>query len=257
MSARYSVDLAADVRDVLMRSTITDSALALPGQLDRKLYERVAKVIEAAGGKWNRKAQAHLFPRDPREVLGLAVETGSIVNQAKALNQFFTPPDLALRVVQSALTMQKLDVWRSVRVLEPSAGAGALADAAAAAGGRVDCIEVDGALVETLRAKGYPTKHMNFLHVTPEPVYDAVVMNPPFTVGQDIKHIRHAFLFLRSGGVLAAIAGAGLTFRSDKATTGFRAWVRELGGTIEALPDGVFREAGTDVRTVLVTVRKP
>lgn len=250
MAGRYAVSLADDVRDVLQRSTITPTTLALPGQLDRKLYERVAKVIEAAGGKWNRKAQAHLFPRDPREVLGLALVQGHIVDAKKANQQFFTPPDLAVRVAQAA------DVQPGHLVLEPSAGEGALAEAAEAAGGRVHCIEIDPALVETLRAKGYQTKGLNFLHVRPDESlqYDRVVMNPPFTKGAAVAHILHAYRFLRAGGRLAAIADAGVRFRTTKADTAFRAFVQEQGGSIAPLPDDSFVDAGTAVSTVLVVI---
>ena len=256
--SRYAVTLSPDVRDVLERSVITATALTLPGQLDRGLYERVMKVIAAAGGKWNRKAQAHLFPHDPREALGLALETGSIVDQKKALNQFFTPPDLAVYVVQAATVVP------GMTVLEPSAGAGALAEAARAAGGDVQCVEVDPVLVEALRAKGFPTRQMNFLHTSVTPIhgsgiglYDAIVMNPPFTVGADVEHITHALQFLKPGGKLAAIASAGVTFRQDKATRDFRAMVKRCKGHTEPLPDDSFVEAGTKVRTVLVTLRKP
>lgn len=266
MGARYQIDLADDVRDVLRRSVIDamrgkhagSYSLLLPGQLDRKLYDRTMKVIDAAGGKWNRSAKVHIFPRDPREVLGLAVENGQIVNQAKALNQFFTPPDLATYVVRACSI-----IGAKERVLEPSAGEGALAEAVRNAmamyggSGTVECVEIDERLVEVLRRKGFPTTHSDFLSLDPAPDYDAVVMNPPFAVSQDIAHIRHAYQFLRPGGRLAAIAGAGVEFRQDKDYKAFRAWLKRLKGHVEPLPEGSFREAGTDVRTVLVTVRKP
>ena len=34
-------------------------------QLDRNDYVKVNKALEALGGKWNRKAKAHLFDEDP------------------------------------------------------------------------------------------------------------------------------------------------------------------------------------------------
>ena len=50
-----------DVLAVLSRSTVVGSSLVIPDQLDRKLYVKTNKVLEAAGGKWNRKARAHVF----------------------------------------------------------------------------------------------------------------------------------------------------------------------------------------------------
>ncbi|MBY0277906.1 hypothetical protein K2Z84_21440 [Candidatus Binatia bacterium] len=75
----YATNITPDVEQVLRASTITDTLLVLPQQLDRKLYVAVDKVLKAAGGKWNRKLGGHAFERDPREILGLALETGAIV----------------------------------------------------------------------------------------------------------------------------------------------------------------------------------
>ncbi len=49
-----------DVLAVLSRAETNGNALVLIGQLDRLMYERTNKVLEAAGGKWNRKAKAHM-----------------------------------------------------------------------------------------------------------------------------------------------------------------------------------------------------
>jgi len=48
MATRHTKPIDADVLDVLKRSTITPNSLTLPGQLERKLYDRTAKVIAAA-----------------------------------------------------------------------------------------------------------------------------------------------------------------------------------------------------------------
>lgn len=43
-----------EVPTVLSRAATQGNALTLFGQLDRRLYDRTNKVLEAAGGKWNR-----------------------------------------------------------------------------------------------------------------------------------------------------------------------------------------------------------
>ena len=50
-----------NVLQVLSNSTIAGNVLTLPAQLDRTLYQRTNKVLEAAGGRWSRKVQAHIF----------------------------------------------------------------------------------------------------------------------------------------------------------------------------------------------------
>lgn len=61
-----------DVEQVIDRADIIGNKLFIQEQLDRKLYEAVNKALEAAGGRWNKKAKAHVFKGDPRPYLGLA-----------------------------------------------------------------------------------------------------------------------------------------------------------------------------------------
>ena len=74
MTMQAIVQLSLEAREALSRSTITSYSVALPEKIDRRLYIQLNRLFETVGGKWNRWRQAHLFPRDPREVLGLAVE---------------------------------------------------------------------------------------------------------------------------------------------------------------------------------------
>ena len=48
------------------------------GQLDRALYVKVNKALEAMGGKWNRKAGGHIFSEDPRPQVEGLLETNSL-----------------------------------------------------------------------------------------------------------------------------------------------------------------------------------
>jgi hypothetical protein len=70
-------------------------------------------------------------------------------------------------------------------------------------------------------------------------------MNPPFENGADIKHITHAISFLKPGGRLVAICANGPR-QNEK--------LRPLADTWEPLPDGTFKESGTGVNTVLLTI---
>src|SRR5688500_13319306 len=130
--------LTPDVSSVLERSEITGNVLKLPTeQLDRKLYESVNNALANAGGKWNRSAQGFVFPRDPREALGIMLETGVSRSKKKDNQAFYTPKGLAARVAELAEI-------RGHIVFEPSAGHGALALAALEAGAQtVDCVELD------------------------------------------------------------------------------------------------------------------
>ena len=239
-----------DVLSVLSRATIDGPKLFLTGQLDRALYTRTNKVLEAAGGKWDRKAKAHVFTGDAGERVEQIILTGDIVVPKDDFEYFPTPPAVAARVLELA------DLSPGLVVLEPSAGRGALALPAAAAGCTVDCCELmpanhDYLLQQpTLRA----VTRQDFLQVPPEQFYDRVIMNPPFSRQADIKHVLHALKFLKPGGRLVSVMAASVSFRENKLTTDFRDLVAARGGAIEALPEGSFKASGTMVNTVVVTI---
>ena len=239
-----------DVLAVLSRAEAAGNAVTLTGQLDRKLYERTNKALEAAGGKWSRKAKAHLFEADAADRIEQMLATGSIEVPKDEFNVFPSPPAVVARLLALA------DIRPGMRVLEPSAGKGAIAYACADAGAAVDCYELMEANFVALAgdARLGPVRHMDFLAQAAEPSYDRVVMNPPFLKQLDIKHVLHALKFVKPGGLLVSVMASSVTFRDNKLTQDFRDLVRARGGDIEALPDGSFKASGTNVNTVIVTI---
>ena len=69
----------SEVLSVLSRATTNGTALTLVGQLDRKLYERTNKVLEAAGGKLGPPGKAHVFADDAATRMEQILLTGDIV----------------------------------------------------------------------------------------------------------------------------------------------------------------------------------
>lgn len=143
-------------------------------------------------------------------------------------------------------------------VLEPSAGHGAILDCIAAdqSGARLVAFERNHTLAGIIRDKGYTVDCCDFTEREPEPVFDRVLMNPPFENGQDAAHVRIAFAHLKPGGRLVAIMSPGPFFRSDERSRSFRKFFEDNGGEKYDLPAGAFRESGTDVATVLVVIGK-
>ncbi|CUJ98094.1 Uncharacterised protein [Achromobacter sp. 2789STDY5608615] len=237
------------VLSVLSAAQATGNAVVLTGQLDRKLYEKTNKVLEAAGGKWNRKARAHVFDGDAADRLDQIILTGHVEVPKDEFNFFPTPPDV-IRVL-----LDLADVQPGMAVLEPSAGHGAIAKACADIGAHVDCIELMAANAVVLRSDDrLCVREVDFLSVPVVQGYDRAVMNPPFLKQADIKHVSHAHLFLKPGGLLVAVMSAGVRFRENKLTTDFRTLVEQRGGSISALPDASFKSSGTMVNTVVVTI---
>lgn len=231
----------------VLGSAVTDgNRLVLTGQLDRKTYEAANKVLTAIGGKWNRSAKAHLFEGDAAEVVDQVLMTGEYSRTKQDFGQFDTPEVLAREIVTIAGIGPK-DV-----VLEPSAGIGNIARALRETGALVTCHEIDESRVKKLRETFPDTFSGDFLAAEPDPVYTAVVMNPPFAKQADIDHVLHAAKFLKPGGKLVAIMSASVLYRTNRKTEEFRNWLAARGGAIELLPENCFASSGTKVNTVLV-----
>ena len=243
-----------EVMNVLSNAHVDGAALLLVGQLDRKLYERTNKVLEAAGGKWNRSKKVHLFDSDASDRIEQIILTGDVVAPKDEFEFFATPAVIARQVVDLA------DIGDGMMVLEPSAGRGALATLAqqAAPGVMVNMYELMEENNQALVELGLPLSSVaspcDFLTTQPAPVYDRVVMNPPFGKQADIRHVLHALKFLKPGGKLVSVMAAGVMFRENRLTVDFRAVVEASGGHFEELPDAAFKESGTMVSTVIVVI---
>jgi hypothetical protein len=168
---------------------------------------------------------------------------------------FPTPAPLADALVGQA------QLEPGMRVLEPEAGKADLVAAIKKAQPEVvvDLVELNSTLIGLLEKKGYALAHKgDFLDYNPGPIYDRVVMNPPFEHGQDIKHVEHAYRLLKPGGRLVAIMGEGAFFREDRMATDFRAFLENVGGQSEKNPEGAFagadafRQTGTATRIVVL-----
>ncbi|MDD5511927.1 MAG: methyltransferase, partial [Dehalococcoidales bacterium] len=222
------------------------------GQLDRKTYESVNKVLEAMGGKWNRKYGGHVFLERPEQQLLDLLSTGVII-PPQEFGFYPTPPALVAKMIELA------DLRPGMRVLEPSAGTGAIADMVGKIVGvpYITCIELLEKNVEVLRKKEFNTMHVDFLKIQPyvgDLAFDRVLMNPPFENQQDIDHVCHALNFLRHGGRLVSIMSPGFTFRENKKSAYFRSLVEDLGGWYSKNEPDAFKESGTGIQTVTVVI---
>lgn len=258
-----TLETSPAVLDLLQRGTITGELFVLPpGNLERPLYQAVNAALNSAGGVWSKKQKGHLFPpgTNVAEKLGVIVESKEFTKaidpiKAKrdALQSFYTPPELAKRVVEMA------QIEAGHVVLEPSAGDGAIVQAVLDSGadfGALTAVEInpdmEEKLVERVKAAGDDATIYiaDFLTLKLPREFDRVVMNPPFSKNQDIKHVQHALSLLAPGGIVVAIMSP-MAPRKD-------AFLRMVEGYLwetEDVPAGTFEE--TDIATVLVKIRRP
>lgn len=231
--------ISNDVANVLANSKVEENKLFLPPeQLERKLYVSVNKVLEAIGGKWNRKAMAHLFDESPENTIEEILQTGEYTHAKNEYNFFETPGPLAKRLVE----MAEIDEGN---VLEPSAGRGAIAKFM-----KCDCVELEESNRKYLIENGFNLVGDDFLNFS-QP-YDYIVANPPFSKQRDIDHVTHMVELARKRVV--SIMSASVLFRTNRKTEEFRDMVYSHGGTITPLPEGSFAASGTNVNTCVVLI---
>lgn len=250
-----NIKISPAAAEVLSKGTFKGNTFILPaGQLARSLYDEVNKVLIQHGAKWKR-GSGHVFANESElaRFTSETVKTGVSVDKKKNLQQFYTPAEVALQAAYHCSLA-------GMKVLEPSAGRGSLAAAAIVTGAQdVKCYELDADNVKELKARGFKCEQADFLTL-PMPdddifKFDRVLMNPPFTKNQDLKHIAHAISFLRFGGRLVSIIQGNRTrqdifehlpkFARDRVADSM---------TILPLDDEAFKEAGTKIKTAIVII---
>lgn len=177
---------------------------------------------------------------------------------SKDLQFYFTPEKAA------AHFLRNFSCEQGARILEPSAGTGHLVRPLLAAGACVDAIEIDAGRCALLRLERHPRLRViqgNFLTTHPQPIYSAVVMNPPFYGTHWMEHVMHAFDFLRPGGTLHAILPASAEDGETAKHEEFRAWAQKQCDRYDRfwfreMPMDSFAEAGTRINTVSFELRK-
>lgn len=279
-----TVAITAEVAGVLAAATCDGQRLVLGGQLSRDLYERTNKVLCALGAKWNKRERAHLFPGDAGAAIREALGAGEAVDLKKSWEQFYTPAELAERM--AAVARIREGDW----ILEPSCGTGNLLAAIDVPIAGVTAVDIDDRAIEHTRqrflpraADVVPAANMpltspsiaapsrrqpgaprwvfwagDFLMLpTPDHrLVDVVLMNPPFSNGQDVQHVTRAWKWLARGGRLVAVMSPHWTFAGDRRSLAFREWIETIGATVDDIAPGVFAESGTNVGAKLVTATK-
>jgi hypothetical protein len=244
-----------EVLAVLRSMKWSDDGLSaqIDGQLDRALYVKVNKALEAMKGKWNRSAKAHIFATDPRPLVEGLIENG--VLEVPRDGFFETPPaviDRMFSILPPATTQGAY--------LEPSAGLGAIAERIS--GSTLYLVEQNAERCAVLREK-FPEAivlNQDFLTIPRHLRFIRAYMNPPFEQGQDIDHVNFAYRLLLPGGAVISVMSSGAISRSDTKSANFRNWledkVSKFEAEVEDLPAGSFKSSGTNVNTILVAILK-
>lgn len=156
--------------------------------------------------------------------------------------QFYpTPEDLARKA------WSKFKDKNFIRVLEPSAGNGDLAQANPSNDGwrgyrsaiAIDCCEIDIEKHPILRDKGFAVTGLDFLQMESGNIYSHIIMNPPFAYGAE--HVLKAWDLLWSGEIVAIINAQTLRCVNSQARHRLAKLVEEC-GEVEFIQDAFLVE---------------
>ena len=219
----------------------------LQWQLDRKQYTSINEVLETIGLKWNRKEKAHIFDGEMlEEAIQDIIESGECETLKETIKkfQFFpTPREVAEYLVELA------ELKETDTVIEPSAWEWHIAECIKMP--LLTTVELDFSKCEILVKKWFTPINCDFLQFKWE-WWDKIIMNPPFSKSQDVKHILHAYNMLEKWWILVSVASASITTRSGSLYDE----LRSLNPEIIQLPEWSFKESGTMVNTVIIKLTK-
>jgi phospholipid N-methyltransferase len=222
-------------------------------QLERKLYQEVAKALTLIGGKWTSgKVQAFVFKENPTKLLE-SISGGENRNLQKEYQFFETPDDLADELVTLA------EIESQHKILEPSAGQGAIVKAITRIlpNTTVDCYE----LMPTNQIFLRKIANVNFigddfLQSDESIKYDRIVANPPFSKNQDIDHVKKMYNLLNQNGRMVVITSTHWFTSTNKKETEFKNWLKEIEAERIEIVKGRFKESGTMVGTFILVIDK-
>ncbi len=233
--------------EVLRQCSVDGDKVFIPQALDRYTYDRVNKVLVSLGGKWNTKEKAHLFPY-PIDVEYTEMLGTGIMPDRNPLSFYRTPLAVVQQMIRRA---DLLSVnWRTLPVLEPSAGEGDIVSVLLQDGvldNLITAIEANGNR-EAKLVYDFPKVHVvhaDYMYYIPDRRFSACLMNPPFNT-PTIKNawVDHVKKAMDESDIVVAVVPASIEFSKLDKIQRLRDRVNELSGVIVRLDDGAFKTSG-------------
>lgn len=243
--------------EVLKNCTIENNVVKLPNvQLERKLYQDVAKSLEMIGGKWKgNKISGFVFLNDPTELLNEICD-GNNINLKKEFQFFETPEKLSDELVNLA------EINETDSILEPSAGQGSIIKSINKVSKIIpDCYELMEINKIVLQNKISDNSLLcniigsDFLQHNGKK-YSKIIANPPFSKNQDIEHLIKMYDTLSVGGKLVCITSKSWVSGNQKKQIEFKDWLTKIKAKIIDIENGVFKDSGTMVGGKIIVIDK-
>ncbi len=267
--------ITQEQKEILEAGTFEWNIYKLPDiQLDRKMYKLINDILNTLWGKWKTRVW-HIFQGEQEDLENALKEvlekweTETLAEIKKRFQFYPTPEIVAKKLVELA------EINENDNVLEPSAGQGAISDEILKTkynkivlfeldiknitilkdkynvnSGLIDVADNRGTYSEEYKMNIYQGDFLdNSLN---KEHFNKIIMNPPFSKNQDVKHILEAYSLLNDWWRIVAIAPSNLL---DK-TTKLHQKLKELDIEKIELPEWSFKEAWTTTWTCILIINK-
>lgn len=235
-------------------SSIKDNTISPPPrddmEMDSKLYADYKKSMTQNLGKWKSgKLQHFEFLFDPTNLLN-SLRNGEKPNYKQEWHYFPTPEAVINQMGNIHIP------WDNLRVLEPSAGRGAIMKGIDEIGGNCcditwECIEAEPTNRKILQEEGYDLIWDDFDTFEIPDIkfgYDVIYANPPFK--KDRQHVEKMLKCLAVGGSAVIVLPSSF---ETKYVKHIQEWEENFEYIrFHKVPDNAFKESGTGVNTVIM-----
>lgn len=240
-----------NLQQMLEVMTLDGARLVLPNNVtfDPRSYQMLKKALLNAGGSYH-DSSFHFDDDDSASEALSRLLQGENINIKKTLQYYPTTDTAGDRLLAGVDFTGKV-------VFEPSAGEGYLVKRALEIGAkRVLAVEIYTKFHTALEQAGAELIGSNIFDVNACDLLgvDVVVMNPPFSGGQDVKHVQHVLSILPPHVEVHAIMSGSVLENSNCIYEDFRAFMDKYGVEPERLEAGAFKESGTMVKTCIVRI---
>lgn len=197
------------------------SFLTFPKMMSKGDYARAKNALAKLGCRWNSQKKTHIFDDAMTNEIWQNILKKEVLPKLNPLSYFPTPPEGIDHI--RLFAQDWIYPHTTMRILEPSAGSGAIIDMIIdllrdnesgelnPSGSVIDAIEVQPHMADILRVK---YGHLDWVNVIcqefedydPVDHYDVVVMNPPFSNSLYAKHILRASTMTKKKGDMIFVA---------------------------------------------------
>lgn len=202
-----------------------------------KIVDRYKIIIDIINNNHNSE-------EDDKQRIIKEMEMKLQFNQGKDIH--FTPKAIVNKMIDHA-GIKENDI-----VLESSAGIGNIADGITY--NNVDVIEINPSFRELLKLKGYNVIGSDFLEFNEHNKYNKIIMNPPFSKNQDIKHLKHAYNLLDNNGKIISLTSKHWSFAQDKESLEFRNWLESIDYRI--IDSNISGFSDTNISCMMIEINK-